>query len=300
MPIQFPCPRCNKQLKVSSAHIGKRAKCSQCEHQLTIPDTRHGNPNQPPIYNDGLDEYFDTPSTPEAQRRKPLQPLSSGFASNLDPLDADPLGLGSLGAAQGSPSSRSSSAGGLPPQGADLFSPTFAADDFDFKSPPPRMNEDNPFAAPQAYDSPRSQTGPSGGKYAGFGARFAALVIDRIILALLGFLLGAIIGIAAISGSGAVSPGLLIAINLASIVLEAAYFIVLTASASQGTFGKRMIGIKVTDLSGHPIGLARSTGRFFATILSALFLLMGFLMQPFTTRKQALHDMIAGTVVVRS
>jgi uncharacterized RDD family membrane protein YckC len=41
-----------------------------------------------------------------------------------------------------------------------------------------------------------------------------------------------------------------------------------------------------------------ATGRYFAKILSAILLLIWFIMAAFTARKQALHDMIAGTLVL--
>ena len=66
------------------------------------------------------------------------------------------------------------------------------------------------------------------------------------------------------------------------------------------TPGKMACGIKVTDLDGRRISFGRATGRFFGKILSTLILLIGFLMQPFTARKQALHDILAGTLVVKS
>ncbi|MDX6593454.1 MAG: hypothetical protein QOJ13_2650 [Gaiellales bacterium] len=64
------------------------------------------------------------------------------------------------------------------------------------------------------------------------------------------------------------------------------------------TLGRRALGIKVTDVEGNRITFARATGRYFAKILSALTLLIGYIMAAFTARKQALHDLIAGTLVV--
>jgi uncharacterized RDD family membrane protein YckC len=55
----------------------------------------------------------------------------------------------------------------------------------------------------------------------------------------------------------------------------------------------------VTDLEGRRIGFGRATGRYFAKILSSLTLFIGYLMAGFTEKKQALHDMIAGTLVLR-
>jgi uncharacterized RDD family membrane protein YckC len=73
----------------------------------------------------------------------------------------------------------------------------------------------------------------------------------------------------------------------------------MTSSSKQGTLGKMVFRLRVTDLNGARISFARATGRFFAKILSGMILNIGYIMAGFTERKQALHDMIAGTLVVR-
>jgi uncharacterized RDD family membrane protein YckC/type II secretory pathway pseudopilin PulG len=78
------------------------------------------------------------------------------------------------------------------------------------------------------------------------------------------------------------------------------YFAFMHSSERQATIGKLAFGIKVTDTNGDRIGFWRATGRYFATILSSLILMIGFLMAGFTDRKQALHDVVAGTLVVRA
>ncbi len=77
------------------------------------------------------------------------------------------------------------------------------------------------------------------------------------------------------------------------------YFALMESSSRQATLGKMLVGIMVTDLDGGRISFGRATGRHFAMILSALTCYIGFVMAAFTERKQALHDMIAGTLVVR-
>ena len=76
------------------------------------------------------------------------------------------------------------------------------------------------------------------------------------------------------------------------------YEALMTSSSKQGTLGKMAFRMKVTDLNGRRISFGRATGRFFAKILSGI-LYIGYIMAGFTERKQALHDMIAGTLVVR-
>jgi uncharacterized RDD family membrane protein YckC len=77
------------------------------------------------------------------------------------------------------------------------------------------------------------------------------------------------------------------------------YEALLTSSSWQATIGKRVLRLKVVDEAGNRISFGRATGRFFAKILSSMFFFIGFIMIGFTERKRGLHDMLAGTVVVR-
>jgi uncharacterized RDD family membrane protein YckC len=53
------------------------------------------------------------------------------------------------------------------------------------------------------------------------------------------------------------------------------------------------------SLDGNRISFGRATGRFFAKIISAIILGIGYIMAGFTEKKQALHDILAGTLVIR-
>ncbi len=68
----------------------------------------------------------------------------------------------------------------------------------------------------------------------------------------------------------------------------------------QATPGKKVVGVRVTDERGARIGFGRATGRYFAKILSSLILCIGYIMVAFTRRRQGLHDLMAGTLVVLS
>ena len=72
------------------------------------------------------------------------------------------------------------------------------------------------------------------------------------------------------------------------------------SSRRQATLGKMALGIRVTDLDGRRVSFARASGRWFGKILSSLIFGIGYLMVAFTEKKQGLHDMIAGTRVMRS
>jgi uncharacterized RDD family membrane protein YckC len=78
------------------------------------------------------------------------------------------------------------------------------------------------------------------------------------------------------------------------------YHALMESSPNQGTLGKMALGLRVTDLEGRRITFGCATGRYFAKLLSTITLLIGFIMAAFTSKKQALHDIIAGTLVVRT
>lgn len=136
--------------------------------------------------------------------------------------------------------------------------------------------------------------------YAGFWRRFAAMILDGIIINMVvyggAFALGMLIAAGGASDSTVDTlSGLIV---LASFVGNWLYFALMESSSMQATLGKKALGIVVTDVNGQRIGFGRATGRYFAKIISSIIFLIGYIMAAFTAKKQALHDMIAGTLVV--
>ncbi|MGZ4164593.1 MAG: RDD family protein [Tumebacillaceae bacterium] len=116
-------------------------------------------------------------------------------------------------------------------------------------------------------------------RFGGFGERFVALLIDGILLFVVNLILG------------------FIGLSYLSFIVGWLYFAFMESSDKQGTFGKQVMKLKVTDTDGNRISFGRATGRYFSKYISALILCIGYLMAAFTEKKQALHDMIAGTLV---
>ena len=151
--------------------------------------------------------------------------------------------------------------------------------------------------------------------YAGFWLRVVAHLIDDLLLGIgIGILvlLGvAMVGIDSIrsmvegmNGEDFQMPAPIISaillVSFASIVLVWIYNAAMESSRHQGTLGKMALGLIVTDSQGRPIGFAHATGRYFAKIITGLIPLgIGYAMAGFTEKKQALHDMIAGCLVLR-
>ena len=134
-------------------------------------------------------------------------------------------------------------------------------------------------------------------RYAGFWRRFAAAIIDGVIVGGAGSIVRYIIlGVALRSvGIGAVAA---VADELLAIATSWLYFTFMESSSNQATVGKLALGIVVTDLEGRRISWGRANGRYWSKFISALIFLIGYIMAGFTAKKQALHDMIAGTLVV--
>ena len=134
--------------------------------------------------------------------------------------------------------------------------------------------------------------------YAGFWKRFAALFIDTILLFGLGFAVEiALNAVFLASGSENVVAFDLVRFAVSTII-GWLYGAGMESSKYQATLGKMALGIIVTDTDGYRISFLRATGRHFAKILSGLIFLIGYFMAAFTERKQGLHDMIAGCLVV--
>ncbi len=153
-------------------------------------------------------------------------------------------------------------------------------------------------------------------RYAGFWLRFVAYLIDDLILGFVGFLvslpfIGGIVlsaigigenpdldertflGIAGIVGS---VFGLVVVV----VALGWLYFALMESSKNQATLGKMALSLKVTDMDGKPISFARATGRYFGKIISGLIFNIGYILAGLTEKKQALHDMMAGCLVIRN
>jgi uncharacterized RDD family membrane protein YckC len=138
--------------------------------------------------------------------------------------------------------------------------------------------------------------------YAGFWLRFAAYLIDAILLGLVLVPLGFILGVLLIATDNVNNEDLALLVNMLSnvisLVVDWLYSSLLESSPWQATVGKKLVGIRVTDMNGNRIGFGQATGRHFGKILSSLICLIGFIMAAFTEKQQALHDMLAGTLVL--
>lgn len=143
--------------------------------------------------------------------------------------------------------------------------------------------------------------------YGGFWWRVLAYIIDSIVLNIAMSIWGGIVGAGVmlpLNGFGVdeqAMTGTVVGTTLGfTFLLNWLYSAVMECSKLQATLGKLAVGMVVTDLNGNRISFLRATGRYFAKILSAVILGIGFLMVGWTQRKQGLHDSIAGTLVYKT
>lgn len=145
--------------------------------------------------------------------------------------------------------------------------------------------------------------------FGSFWERFAAAIIDGVILYAVGYVLGLILGkptteeimeISQSEGFGATMTATYFsASSIATFVLQWLYYSYMESGPWQATLGKRALGLKVTSMNGERISFLNATGRYFAKIISGIILLIGYLMMLWDDKKQCLHDRLAGTLVVK-
>ena len=134
--------------------------------------------------------------------------------------------------------------------------------------------------------------------YAAFDQRLLATTVDWLIVTagcvLPAFVLSLFIT-NKIWGIGFAFFTLIVIIPLAKLV----YHIVMESSPRQGTYGKQLLGIKVCDMEGAPIDRSKAAGRNFAKIISVFTFWLGYLYSYFNPKHQCLHDVVAGTLVIK-
>jgi uncharacterized RDD family membrane protein YckC len=145
--------------------------------------------------------------------------------------------------------------------------------------------------------------------YGGFWIRVVASLVDNTLLSLLYVPVGLIFLLPSIrvmsehdweQGPPMEFLGTILLLGALFFSSTWLYEALLTSSSWQGTVGKRLCSLQVTDLEGNRISFARATGRFFGKFLSRMIMHIGFIMVAFTERKQGLHDLLAGTLVRKS
>ncbi len=145
-------------------------------------------------------------------------------------------------------------------------------------------------------------------RYGGFWVRFVAFIIDCIVVGLVTAPFRFLFFAAGMNHRGfedfdpshmAMAASIIAANATLSLAATLIYEAGMVSSSKQATLGKMVFRMKVTDLNGQRLSFLHAVGRYFAKWVSSITLCIGYIMVAFTERKQGLHDMIAGTLVVQ-
>lgn len=158
----------------------------------------------------------------------------------------------------------------------------------------PSDQKPDPSLAPPPPVWEARPVGVSNFDYGGFWLRVVAYIVDSLVLSIPAFVVGALLGVANPALARGDGSSTLVSVAIAWI-----YFALMESSGRGATVGKMAVGLRVVDEGGQRISFLRATGRYFAKFISAMILLIGFIMVAFTDRKRGLHDLIAGTLVVK-
>jgi uncharacterized RDD family membrane protein YckC len=198
---------------------------------------------------------------------------------------------------------------GQPVGGGAPVRPSAPAAALPVMSPPPAYDA-------AVYASPATVANSSGVLYAGFWLRFVAFLIDGFLRGLAFFIL--LVTLLVLSGAGSTlsrldsgedlpdqvmaALGITFLLGSVGIVLLVSwlYFAFFESSSWQATPGKKLLNLYVTDTAGQPVSFVRASGRYFAKIISSLIPFgIGYVLAGLTEKKQAIHDMLAGCLVLR-
>ena len=139
-------------------------------------------------------------------------------------------------------------------------------------------------------------------RYAGFWRRFAASLVDGIVLFFPNAILRVLAGLPlplSLHPLHDDQAGRSLAVTGIVTLIYWWYCARFESSRWQGTLGQQLLGLRITDVQGRRISFARATGRYFAQWLSMLLCGLGYLFNLWTSRRQTLHDMVAGCLCMR-
>lgn len=128
-------------------------------------------------------------------------------------------------------------------------------------------------------------------KYIGLPKRFVAFILDYVMITILSAIVFGVMIYFSFKNESIVT--------LVTLLVALLYYTLMESSSRQATLGKALMKIKVVNASGEQLTFMNALVRFLGKFLSLLLAGLGFLMIPFTKKRQGLHDIFAKTYVVK-
>lgn len=139
-------------------------------------------------------------------------------------------------------------------------------------------------------------------KYATFGQRVLAYIIDLIIIYVIFIvscaLFGVMLGLFGLMDFDTQSTQLHIIYNIGLIAISFLYYAIQESSDAKATIGKKVLGLQVVNYENRKITFSQACGRYISKMLSSLVFCLGYLAITWTEKSQGWHDSIAKTLVV--
>lgn len=134
--------------------------------------------------------------------------------------------------------------------------------------------------------------------FGGFWRRLGAVLVDSLVLYFPPAIAKVLLGLPLVSPSDESDSAKALMVGLGSLLLTWLYSALMESSAAQATLGQQLLGMRVMDMQARRITFARASGRYFCQFLSLLMGGVGYLFNLWTSRRQTVHDLLAGCVVV--
>ena len=136
--------------------------------------------------------------------------------------------------------------------------------------------------------------------FGGFWIRFAAYFVDVVVMLIPTLLIAFLLRSTLPTDNESQESFVRLIDDFINLMTWWVYTSAFLSSSWQATPGKRICGLKVIDYNGGRISFGQATGRYFAGLLNIFTIFVGYLMIAWTERRQGLHDLIAGTLVVKT
>ncbi len=139
--------------------------------------------------------------------------------------------------------------------------------------------------------------------YAGFWIRFAAKMVDGLIMGVVNILIG-------LAFNTIFPPDINNAQDFQAVMMPAiisgllqmcfyVFYMVWFVGKHAATPGKMLCGLKIVTPQNERVSYLRALGRTFAEILSGIIFYIGYIMAGFDEEKRSLHDRICSTRVIK-
>jgi uncharacterized RDD family membrane protein YckC len=150
-------------------------------------------------------------------------------------------------------------------------------------------------------------------RYAGFWIRLVAAVIDMVVLVVIAIAVAFIFALMLVSAGRDLALLIILVMVTVVLIIGWLYNALFESSVYMGTPGKILCGIKVTDIAGNRISFGRATLRYLLkdgiiailrlindsfTCIAFIYMVSDIFVLVINDKKQSIHDIVAGTVVI--